>query len=87
MQPAAWFKFRKAAFDLQRNDRFDFQIEEDQRRERERMRRLEVPLISAKRNEFPILAKHMRVLLIDAYRRCDNNIDCGYVIPMGFKLN
>ena len=34
-----------------------------------------------------IIASHMRVLLIDAYRRSDTNIDVDYVVPGGFPIN
>ena len=33
------------------------------------------------------IASHMRVLLIDAHRRRDSNIDVDYVVPGGFLLN
>ena len=39
--------------------------------------------------DFPnvFITKYMRVLMIDAYRRPDSNLDIDYVIPGGFILN
>jgi hypothetical protein len=71
----AWFKFRKAAFNYHRIQTFHYERNEISAKERANKRKIEIPVINTSQNEFPILAKHMRILLIDAYRISHNNID------------
>ena len=70
MQPALWIGYKDQAYEEDDEDLFGDQDH----------RKIKV--------DFPniFIANQMRVLLIDANRRSDTNVDVDYVIPGGFLL-